>query len=960
MQNQKPFESWQAVLDAPRSEFFSGHTSDTYLDRQFNPYLSPSTEANFTQSNARVLLGQAADGTLRFLALPTQVYPAPTSTGEFGLGPGMYHHFDVAMYAGDLTYEIALDGEPVIELDSAKRENETWYADHFIPLTRADEGPLEIATLSFAPVAPDGAAAPLAPAPLPGPAGAFYLLRLRNRGSQVLRGVVTLKAGDWLVGHYEDARPDMRPLKQPEVTLRQNTLILSRPEGAVGIHLREAKWVCTSAPYAAEKAFTLAPGEEQVFETYLAMGETYAGVMPEIYNLYLRSPLDWLNLTAAYWRSRLGQLQVGPGALARFSQEVYIRSLFDNFNCLQTNPLGNLIAHWQGAPSHGYGTVWGIDVEPTAVSVAHLCPEIARQTMIFFMTRSRAPKGPADHSVPILVAPVIIARQWLQITGDTAFLAGHPEIMAALEGIMRDLLALKAPSEPLFPSRFSSDGAVGRRYDYGTNVKAWYAFDSMAYLLEQLGRSGEAAPYRQVAADMPGAIRRTMIADGPFGAQISGGANLGEDPGTFYLPEGAFYYDGEDTSSMLAPIYGITGFDDQAWANYHRFARSLWCPNFDPEFETLYWFPTDPAVFDGTAYFSRLGGCITRAEMAESLQAIFDRYVDRATGSLFWWPHGDEFRRGLTRCSQGQGAWAWQYLYQWLGLTVDAPSRTLTVAPRGMLTSLRWNDFAAGPFRFGLDWQEGQGESTLWLKNNNAETWTFRIGARPAGSGADGELAWERRVLGPGQEARLTLPAAAGPAGQDWSLPAMIAKENAALAPKTAGAENGLLFKRFGPAMLWGHWEESKLWDLKQLPITLRFLVQSSAGEELRQARITLTANDPGWRIEGRRAFHWDRPGQASQEQAVVELGDLAGPGRLTASFWVLPPGDRQLDVHFGNWHKSAHIPSQPGVEVNLYARNLEQALKTSFTARLEAVTTGGQTVRRELTVPLSVEPLET
>ncbi len=90
MHNHPPFENWQAVLDAPRSEFFSGHTSDTYLDSQFNPYLSPSTEANFTQSNARVLLGQAANGSLRFLALPTQVYPAPTSTGEFGLGPGLY------------------------------------------------------------------------------------------------------------------------------------------------------------------------------------------------------------------------------------------------------------------------------------------------------------------------------------------------------------------------------------------------------------------------------------------------------------------------------------------------------------------------------------------------------------------------------------------------------------------------------------------------------------------------------------------------------------------------------------------------------------------------------------------------------------------------------------------------------------------------------------------------------
>ena len=40
---------------------------------------------------------------------------------------------------------------------------------------------------------------------------------------------------------------------------------------------------------------------------------------------------------------------------------------------------------------------------------------------------------------------------------------------------------------------------------------------------------------------------------------------------------------------MLAPIYGVCDFDDQPWVNYHRFARSLWCPSYDPEFDVLLW-----------------------------------------------------------------------------------------------------------------------------------------------------------------------------------------------------------------------------------------------------------------------------------------------------------------------------------------------------------------------------------
>ena len=42
-----------------------------------------------------------------------------------------------------------------------------------------------------------------------------------------------------------------------------------------------------------------------------------------------------------------------------------------------------------------------------------------------------------------------------------------------------------------------------------------------------------------------------MVVDGPFGPQISGGTNLGEDPGDFYLPEDVLYYDGEDSGTLL-------------------------------------------------------------------------------------------------------------------------------------------------------------------------------------------------------------------------------------------------------------------------------------------------------------------------------------------------------------------------------------------------------------------------
>ncbi len=76
MESNMPFASWQDVLSAPHSQCFHDHPTDTVFDRAKHEMLS--AEALFTQSNTRVLLGHAANGMLRMVALPTQVYAAAT------------------------------------------------------------------------------------------------------------------------------------------------------------------------------------------------------------------------------------------------------------------------------------------------------------------------------------------------------------------------------------------------------------------------------------------------------------------------------------------------------------------------------------------------------------------------------------------------------------------------------------------------------------------------------------------------------------------------------------------------------------------------------------------------------------------------------------------------------------------------------------------------------------------
>jgi hypothetical protein len=948
----QPLNNWQDLINAPKSKFFKGHTQDTLLDRSTNAILSPSTEAIFTQSNARVLLGHAANGMLRMVALPTQVYPAPTQTDEFGLGPGMYHHFDVVMYAGDLTYQVVLGNGKIIDMGADDRENDTVYADHFIPLTTTNEGELEITTVSFAPVAPDASNAPLSPAPLPGPAGVFHILILKNTSDKEVTGKVRVAANDLLVGHYEDATPEMRVINKPAVNLRQNTLILSCPEGAVGVHLQNGKWNQLEAPFIAIRDFKIAPGEQQVFETHVALGAEYRKIMPIIYDLHRRTALDWLNLTISYWRSRLGNLTVETADSddGEFSRDIYIRSLFDNFNCLQTDAKGDLIAHWQGAPSHGYGTVWGIDVEPTAVSVVNLCPEIARQTMVFFMTRSRVPKGPADHSVPILVAPVIIARQWLQATGDNRFLEENPDVIIELMSIMDHLKALKSPIENLFPSRYSSDGVVGRRYDYGTNVKVHYTFDSMAYILNQIGRVEEAEGYYIMARAIRQAISKNMTTVGPFGQQITGGTNLDENPSDFYLPEDVLYYDGEDTSSMLAPIYGVCDQSDPAWGNYHRYARSLWCSSYDMEFDVLLWSPTEPAIFDGTGFFSRLGGSVSLQEMEESLKVMREIAVDDVTGSVFWWPHGLEYKRSLTRCSQGQGAWAWQYLEQWLGLKVDTATTTLTLAPRGLASKFQWRGFKPGAHDFDIAWEENQKKTTARVTNNNTKPWTIQVGFRPFGTGAESPLSWQYRLLLPGEEVEFIHKATEIFSETGIDKQGMLAKE-----VENFG-EDGLIFRRFGPAQLWGHWDTNKLWDMDAMPLSLRFVIVNDTGDNWSNLRVTLECPD-GWKAQGRRPLHWDPADNLESGKVALQLEDLPASTKTVAPFWVKNPDTVKISMVW--WDTSVgpfHHTSQPGEGIRLFTIDPYGEVDVCFKAELHAKTAGGKTIRKLIEVPVEIK----
>ena len=447
-----------------------------------------------------------------------------------------------------------------------------------------------------------------------------------------------------------------------------------------------------------------------------------------------------------------------------------------------------------------------------------------------------------------------------------------------------------------------------------------------------------------------------MIADGPFGPQVTGGTNLNEAPAGFYLPEGIPYYDGEDTSSMLAPVYGIFDYTYAPWVNYHRFARSLWCPNYDPEFGVVRWSPGEfsNGALDGTSWFSRLGGSVTRAEMREAMTALGTVGADSATGSVFWWPHGLEFRRSLTRCSQGQGAWAWQYFEQWLGVRMDAARRTLTVSPQGFLTQIDWDRFCCGPARFDLHWREDGSGAVLRVRNGGGEAWTVRVGIRAPGTGAEGAITWQTRKVGQGQESRFEQTHAAGqgsPVGAGMTETEIARKEGAAL-----GDKDGVVFRRYGPARLWGAWDSASLWIPVQMPLAMRFVLVNGTPGDWSDVRVELSCPD-GWKAQARKPMHWTDPSRLSSGTVKLELGALDSRRRTVAAFWL--QGPNRYDTSVINREVSFHTVSQPGPGILLPSLDAPAEQEVSLTAELSAKAADGREIRRTLRVPIRVVPVE-
>lgn len=867
-------------------EFWEGAYRSAYFKAKYDGASermdwSLSERQLFTQSNGRLLLGQDTMGRLHFACTPhDRIYAVPSggedAGGQFKGHIGQYYQNDTALLLGKMRYELEMDNG--LLLAAANEGAVTEYLDYFLPVTEAEYPGVETRVFSFAPVMEKEALALSSIHPLPGPAGALFCMEVRNTAGCTLRGRVRLSFDQRFVNQFEHYGKRFEDYTQNPYRAEwdQKLLILWHPEACAAVQLLGAVCEGEASNPRIYVPFELKEGESRVFTTVLALTPGREEIHRNLGILYQHNALEWVNVTSDFWRERLGCLRCGireDEAMGAKYGDMHIRFLLDNFNCLSFNEEGELLTNWQGAPSHSLSRLWGIDIEPDVVSVMYAVPEVGPRAIEYLLKRNR-PRFSlySDHSMFFFIAPLLIAGKYLELTGDAAYFQSRSDVVDGLEAVYRGMLAHKHEERALFSSHYASDLIVFKKYDYGANVQCYYALKSYCAVCGAVGKQAEEAEL--LLKRMPGDMADCMEGEGPFGRQITGGNNLGEDAEQFYIPDELYYYGGEDTATVLAPLYGLYGFDYEPYVNLHRYARSMFITNYDPEFRTMreLHFGMNPSATGATL---RLGGSYTRKEMLETLGLLYDRLDE--TGSLFWWPRAYNKKRCLTRCSQGQGAWVQQSVEQWFGLRMNGIHRILEIRPQGLLSAYEWTGLRLGAFCFDIKYEEREGETLFRVVNRNDADIRLEIALRPWGAAAEGALSKEQEYI--------LLPAGAA-AEKTYSTEQFSAEEAKIVERECeAFAGQGIVFGPYGIVM-------PKLSFGNCGIFLLRFVIAHMEEQEFREVQVELEV-PRGWRAREKACYVWDyQPVFSEGTRAVCQVGTLPADSHGVAGFYVSLPDE--------------------------------------------------------------------
>jgi hypothetical protein len=217
--------------------------------------------------------------------------------------------------------------------------------------------------------------------------------------------------------------------------------------------------------------------------------------------------------------------------------------------------------------------------------------------------------------------------------------------------------------------------------------------------------------------------------------------------------------------------------------------------------------------------------------------------------------------------------------------------------------------------------------------------------------GATDALIWQQAILSPGEEIALAQPAQGLAVVENLGWEEMTRREAAVF-----GDADGILFKRYGPAMLWGHWNAERNWEWNAMPLALRFVIANTTGKDWSACSVEMDC-PKGWQAQGRQPRHWTQPEAMKAGVILLELGSLANDSRTVAAFWLRPHPDFRLRIQWDDPNRPFHEPSQPGDGWLLRTPDIDAPFEVKMQARLSVTTSQGEEIHRTLIIPVNIIP---
>jgi len=700
------FESIEAALAGPTSRLFwvevadgkatCGHADSFYAEKIPDKYLT------FDVSNNKVLANLELNGTVKHFATYRDCYASDSQA------PGIWWYKDFSQ-TGPYAYAVEIAGRRY-DLAAVEWPVKMSLLGGVLPLAQRTGPGLEVTLIAYAPISADGSDRPR---------GLIYGLLLKNTSGGTLEGKVRLPMNDdadtTCVAAAAGAEPDA--------------------DGAVPFCLAPDETFWVPAVIAA------VPGEP---------------VLEQINRL---SPLDWLNDTLSYFHGLFGELEMPADP---FPAAFFVRALLQCFDAIAMNDRGDVVgANWSGFPATKQ--IWMKDMYHACAPLAAHEPELLAKCILWFLDRSVRSKGDKVYeghplrggisfSLTNSLTPVVLSGLYYAATGDREFFRAHPEVIERIKGLLDATLASRRGEPYLYPSEWLSDGPSRGDYHTGSNVVAWHAFRSAADLVDDVLGDGELAEhYRSIAAKTREAIDRCCITDGPLGRQYTEGAFADGSHET--------HHDGEETDTTLMPFYGFCRYDDEAHQNHARAAMTEHNRWYRPDTRGIKdstWLAEPTPSIDATypGYMTGLAGVKNAEEMSgpDGAMTIIRRRTD-VDGSVWWWPFREgrigrayEIHGGIVgKSGWASGVYACHFVSQILGLSYDAPSRTLRFRPFSPTSNFAWKCCRLGSGRFSVEYARSDGRVRCRVENHCDHEVTVDLelilapGATPKAVTVDGE-----------------------------------------------------------------------------------------------------------------------------------------------------------------------------------------------------------------------------